>query len=98
MTRQLDADQEDRQKKRDDALVRALEFGMVRTLSRADCTLLGFSAKFDQYQCLITLRAVVDTLCQVSFVSADTLPSAILKCVTMAENDTLKWKVDKWAN
>ena len=95
MTRQSDLKNEDRQAKRDRALVRALDFELVRSLSRSDITLLGFSAKFDQYQCLITLRALVDDLLQVSFVSSETIPSAIRKCVTKANNDTLKWKRDQ---
>lgn len=97
MTRQADQEHEDRQVKRDNELVQALEFELVRSLSRSDITLLGFSAKFDQYQCLITLRALVDDILQVSFVSSETIPQAIRKCVVQAKYDTLKWKLDEWA-
>lgn len=97
MTRLLDVKLEERQAIKDSQLVRACEFELVGSLSAAGCTLTGFSVKLDQFQCLITLRALVDDLQQVAFVSADTLPDCLRKCPQMAQTDRLKWSPDKWA-
>lgn len=97
MTRQPDLLLESRQQEKDMLLVRACEFELIGSLSAAGADLSGFSAKIDQFQCLITLRAFVDDCNQVSFVSSDTLPDALRKCVRMAHMDQLKWTVDKWA-
>lgn len=97
MTRHLDANEEERQVKRDKAVLRALHFGLVNAVQQNGTELLGFSVRLDEWDTLITLRAVEDGVRKVAFVGADTLPNAIIKVVREGKRDKLVWREDKWA-
>lgn len=96
MTRQFDIEQEERQARRDSALIRAVEFELIGALSHQGAALNGFSVKFRGYDCLLVLRCHLEDTNQVAFVSADTLSGCLIKAVKMALNDGLRWKEDSY--
>lgn len=96
MSRQLEAKGEERQKARHDALIRALEFGIVDELRTQGIELFGFSIKYDSFNCLLTLKADVAGTRSVSFVGSDTIVNVILKTSSMAYNESLRWKEDQY--
>jgi hypothetical protein len=97
MTRHLDADHEDRQVRKDAALVAAVNFGIVNAVQMNGRELLGFSVRMDEWETLITLRAVDQGERLVAFVGAETLPSALIKVVREGKRDKLVWRADEWA-
>lgn len=94
MSRQLDLKRELKETKRRDALVKALEFGLAGALEAQGIQLLGFSAKFDAWECLITLKGDIGGVRSVAFVGSDNVISCILKSVQAAQYDRLSWKKD----
>lgn len=96
MTRQGDAAQEDRLSKRNAALIRAVEFELVNSLQAAGAVLLGFSLRYEEWECLITLRAVVGEEKRICFVGSDTIANALVKCVRDCKANKLHWKEDKY--
>lgn len=96
MSRQLELVQEERTKKTHKALVRAVEFELQSAVALTGGVLTGFSVKIDEWQTLITLKAIVDDVPSVSFVGADSLTGCFLKAVREARSDKLAWREDKW--
>lgn len=96
MTRQFDIKSEEKIASRQAALVRAVEFELIGSLSHGGAALNGFSVKLRGYDCLLVLRAHVDDMNQVAFVSADDLGGCLIKAVRMALNDGLRWKEDAY--
>lgn len=97
MTRQLEQQQELREQKRREALVRALEFELPGTLELNGITLLGFAMKYDAYECLMTIKADVGGTRKVAFVGASSPIDCILRAVQAAGADRLRWKNDDYA-
>lgn len=96
MSRQLEMLAEERTTKRHKALVKAVEFEMVGSLAAAGATMTGFSVRLDEYECLLTVRAVIDEKASVAFIGAEDLVGAILKLVKAAQRDKLVWREDKY--
>lgn len=96
MTRQLEVVQEERELKRQSALVRALEFELPGILEMQGITLLGFAVKWDAYDCLLTLKADFGGKRQVAFCGGSSVVDSILKAVSAAKGERLRWKVDKY--
>lgn len=96
MTRQLEQEREDRQKKRDNAVLLALEGGLAADVGHAGGELEGFSVRLNGGDCLITIRANVAGRRQICFVGAETLVDALLKSCREARQDKLKWRPDKY--
>lgn len=96
MTRHLDVKHEVREAAKRDALVRALEFGLVGALSTQGIELVGLSIKYDAFNCLLTLKADVAGVRSVCFVGSDTIVNVLLKADSMASNEVLKWKQDQY--
>lgn len=97
MSRQLEALQEQRTAKRHEAVLRTLEFGLEGAVGHAGGVLTGFSVKMDEWECLVTLRAVLDGKPCIAFVGSDTLISCLLKAEREAQRDNLTWRADKFA-
>lgn len=97
MSRQLDLVREKRETKRRDALVKALEFDLAGSLEMQGIQLIGFAIKFDAYECLMTLKADIGGARQVAFIGSDSVMNAILKAVSAAKNDRLRWREDVYA-
>ncbi len=97
MTRQADVVQEERTKRMHLALVKALEYELVGAIAHSGGVLTGFSVKIDDFDTLMTLRAVVAGRPQIAFVGGDTLTSVILKVVREAYADKLRWREDQYS-
>lgn len=96
MTRHLDAQVEERQAKQDLALLKAVHFELQGTVAHNGYELLGFSVRLDEWETLITLRAMGEGERLVAFVGAETLAMAFTKAVREGKRDKLVWRVDKW--
>lgn len=96
MSRQLEVQSEVRETARRDELVKALDFGIVGALESQGIEMLGFSFKYDAFNCLMTIRAEIQGKKQVCFVGSDSVINAILKCHSDAHNGRLKWKADRY--
>lgn len=96
MSRQLDQKSEEREEERRKALVRALEFGLVDALENHNILLLGFSFKYDLFNCLMTIKAVVKNVTCVAFVGSDTIINCIVKADREAHQGRLHWRPDKY--
>lgn len=96
MSRQLDLKREVRETARRDAVIKALEFGIVGSLENQGCELLGFAIKYDEFSCLMTIKGVVDDKHQIAFVGSESIIGCILKADLDARNHRLRWRVDKY--
>jgi predicted membrane protein len=96
MSRQLDLVREEKETKRREALVKALEFELPGLLEIQGITMVGFAVKYDAYECLMTLKADVGGVRQVCFIGASSVIGCILNAVQAARNDRLRWRVDKY--
>ena len=96
MTRQLDQAAEEREEARRKALVRALEFGLVDALENHNILLLGFAFKYDLFNCLMTIKAIVKNVTCVSFIASDTVMNCIIKADREAHRGRLRWLPDKY--
>lgn len=97
MSRQLDLEAEVRESARRDALVKALDFGIVGALSSQGIELLGLSIKYDAFNCLLTIRAAAAGEKKVAFVGSDSIINCFLKAESDASRNALKWKADSFA-
>jgi hypothetical protein len=93
----LDIAVEERQELKRNLLVKVLEYGLVGSLETQGIELLGFAFKYDAFNCLMTIKAVVGGVHSVCFVGSDTLINCILKSYAEARGDRLKWRADKYA-
>jgi hypothetical protein len=96
MSRQLEAASEGRDDRSRQALVRAIEYELDDSLRAAGALMTGFSVRYEEYETLITLRAIVEGSPQICFVGAETMKGAILKCVREAKAGKLRWRSDKF--
>ena len=96
VSRQLEQALEARTSRRHQAVVRAVEFELVGALSSQGAELYGFSVKIEDFECLMTLRAVIDGVHSISFVGAEDLVGVMLKAVHLAKSDRLRWRADKY--
>lgn len=96
MSRQLEQKQEEQQTARNNALVRALEYGIVGALEAQGIMLLGFSFKYDAFNCLMTIKADFGNNKQVCFVGSESVIGCILRAQSDARNDGLSWRPDKY--
>lgn len=97
MSRQLELIKEERETKRRDALVRALEYALPGSLEVRGVMLTGFSMKYDAFECIMTIRADIGGVAEKAFVGAGSPIDCILKAVQAAKNDRLRWSKDKYA-
>lgn len=94
MSRQLEQVQEQRETKRREALVRALEYKLPGALETQGITLIGFAVKYDAYDCLLTIKADVGGVRQVAFIGGSSVVDCILKATQAASADRLRWRED----
>lgn len=96
MSRQLELKREQRETAKRDALVRALEFGIVGALESQGIELLGVAMRYEPFSVLMTVKADVGGVRSVAFVGSDSMLNCILKADSMASNQALKWREDKY--
>lgn len=97
MTRQLDAIHERRTKKRQLAIVAAVEYALQGAIEHSGAEYLGFAAKCMPGECLVTIKGILAGRAQVAFVGAEDLGGALIKAVRLGRSDKLKWKPDRYA-
>jgi len=96
MSRQLEAKQEERSRKKNDRLAAAVDFGLVDGLESQGAELLGLAIKHDANYCLLTIKADVGGVRMVAFVGSDTIANCFLKAESDALDGELHWRVDKY--
>lgn len=96
MSRQLDLEAEVRETAKRDTLVKVLEYAFVGALEGQGIQLLGFSFKYDAFNCLMTIKAYVGETPSVAFVGSDTIINCILKAGSEARRAELHWRPDKY--
>lgn len=97
MSRQLEQGLEDARSKRERAIVRAVEDGLVDSVSRAGGVLLGFSVRHAPEDVLMTIRVDLAGRRQIAFVGGSDLGSTLIKACREARTDKLTWRADKFA-
>ncbi len=98
MSRQLEQEGEDAERKRLLRVARAVDGGLDAALQSEGFELLGFSAKLNAGDCLLTLRADAAEGRVVCFVGSEDLAAAFLKAVREARGGDLRWRKDKYAS
>lgn len=96
MSRQLELEAEERTAKRNQAVVAALDYGLVGALESQGIELIGFAVKHDAYNCLVTVKADIAGVRSVCFVGSDTIANCILKAQAEARRGALRWRPDKY--
>jgi hypothetical protein len=96
MSRQLDVVAEERVIKRNEQLIRAVEFELSGVIEVQGMSLLGFSIKIEPWECLMTLRVLREDNHLVGFVGSDTVANCIVKSVAMVRRDKVVWREDKY--
>lgn len=96
MSRQLDLKKEERETAKRNALVKALEFGIAGALESQGIELRGLAIRYDDFNCLLTLKAVVQGETSVAFVGSDSMINCILKADSEARRHALRWRRDKY--
>lgn len=97
MSRQLEQRREDAQKKRDQKILQAVEYGIVDDVGRAGGVFTGFGLRYGPAECLVTVRATVAGRQQIAFVGAEDLGGCLIKLCRLARQDKLVWRADKYA-
>lgn len=88
---------QERTARRDAAVIRALDFELVGALEGQGTTLCGLALRFDDFDCLMTLKARMGSSQKVCFVGSDSIINCILKATREAHDDLLRWQKDKYA-
>jgi hypothetical protein len=96
MSRQLDVQREQRERTRQNELVKALEYDFQGVLAASGLNLVGLAISLGQFDCLLTIKVEFDGCRQVSFASADTIMNCLIKGYRMAYSDSLRWQEDKY--
>lgn len=96
MSSEMDLKHELKATKRRDALVRALEFGIIGALEFNGIELQSMSIKPGDFDCLIVVKAIVAGKRVVAFISSDSMVNALLKLAHTAQQGTLRWKPDRY--
>lgn len=96
MSRQADLKAEERELKRQDALIKAIEYSLAGALEFHGMELLGFAIKYAPFQCTLTLKAIRKGYWQVSFITSDSMANCILAADSAARRGTLTWIKDKY--
>jgi hypothetical protein len=86
-----------RQQKRALFLYRVLSGDLEATLHKFGAVLLGFSVKCGDEDYLLTMRADFEGEKMVAWVGATSLANMFRKAYREARSNTLRWKVDEWA-
>ena len=97
MSRQLEQVREQKQQRRDNAVLLALDGGLVESVGRAGGDLQGLAISLRGGDCLITVKATLAGKEQIAFVGAEDLIGCILKVVREARGDRLRWREDRYA-
>lgn len=96
LSRQLEQQTEERDTKRRDALYKTLEFDLAGVIAFGGGELTGFAMNYEEFSCLVVLKADFEGKNMVSFIYSDTMTNCLLRAVSLGKNNRLKWKLDVW--
>lgn len=96
MSRQLDVKAEERETAKRNELVKALEYGLAGAVEFQGGTLRGLAIRYDDFSCLLTIKADFDGKWMVAHMSSDTMPNSILATFAAARRNKLSWSRDKY--
>ena len=96
MSRQLEQAREIKQARYDTEVLKAVEFELQGAVGHAGGILTGFSVKFSEVDCLLTLRATIGSNAQIAHVGAPGLGDCLRKAVSEAYRDALRWRPDQY--
>lgn len=96
MSSDRDNNHERLQEKRRIKVGRVCERGLESAAARHGLTLLGFSARMDDYEVLITLRFSENGNRTVGFVGGETLAGCLIKAWKELNSGKLKRREDVW--
>ena len=96
MTRTVDVKAEERELHRRDELIKALEFGIVGALQSQGIDFLGFALRYEEFNCLLTVKADRNGERYVAFVGSDTIMNCFLKAQSAARHGSLRWRPDQY--
>lgn len=97
MTRQLELEREVAQERKDQAATNAINYGLAGAVQAIGGELLGFSAKMQPEDVLLTLRAEFDGGRMIAFAGGYDLPSALIKAVNEVRANRVKWREDEYS-
>ncbi len=97
MSRQLEQATEERETKRREALVKALEFELAGAIEFMGGEFSGFAMKYDEFSVLMTYKAVFEGTRRVAFVGGDSMITCLCKAANMAKNNKLRWRTDRYS-
>lgn len=92
----LDVERQKIMEEFDKQLIAAVEFELSGSIAHAGGVLVGFSVKFSEVDCLLTLRADMPAGRRIAFVGGATLADCFRRAVNEAYQDKLSWQVGKW--
>ncbi len=96
MTRHIEVRSEEAITRKNAALAKALDHGIVGGLEVQGINLLGMSVRHSAMDCLVTLRAEIGGVRKVAFVGSDTITNCFLKCQADIARDSLHWREDRF--
>jgi hypothetical protein len=96
MSRQLEQGLEEKRRKRNKAIVAAVEYSLIEAVARSGAILEGFSVKLGPMGTLLTLRVQLAGRRQVAFVGGEDLGSCLIKAARLAGLDKLDYRASKF--
>ena len=97
MSRQLEQHLEDKQAKRNNQALRAINGGLEDAVSYAGAELTGLNVKITPYEVLIVVKAKFPAGPMVAFCGAGDLCDALIKVMRDGRTDALRWRPDQYA-
>lgn len=97
MTRQLEAQVEEREARLRAAVAKTVDYGLAGAVAGAGGELLGLSIRMGPVEVLLTLRADFEGKKMVCFVASSTWAHALVKAEREAHRNELRWRPDKFA-
>lgn len=97
MSRQLDLATEKREATRQLEVVKSLEFALAGAIEFQGGQLRGFSMRYSEFDCLMTLRAQFEQKWVVAFLSSETMIGCILSAQRKVSHNAIRWEPDQYA-
>lgn len=97
MSRQLEILLEERATARNASIIKAVEYELSGSVGHTGGTLVGLAIKFEDFECLLTLKATFEGKRMVAFIVADDFGTGLLRAVRAAYSNKLRWRADRYA-
>lgn len=97
MSRQLEAMREERQRKEDNAVLLALDGGLVEAVGHSGAHLVGIALSYRGDGWLAVVKGELAGRRQVAFVGGGSLAKTLIKITNAGNGDKLQWRDDKYS-